>query len=103
MMSETTTIHRDNAYRYSDNYTIVAVEGPNVFGCEHNHEEAEAIAKWISYNRGHATKVIKNSPDQVRASKAIRPGDPYRYQLREEALTDMGVWATPTRRRRKAR
>jgi hypothetical protein len=99
-------ITADNAYQFADNYSIWRDDsGPMVhhYGCEHNQQEAEAIAKWIYFNKGDKTLVVKNRPDQVEKAKALRLGrEVPRYQLREEALREMGVWTDANPRRRRA-
>lgn len=99
-MTTATTVNEWNAHRFSDNYAIVReCDGLHVYGCEHNQEEAEAVAKWITGNTGTKAIVVKNGPDAVREAKAIR-GDrgPLRCPAREEALVDMGVWAKPKKK-----
>jgi hypothetical protein len=97
-------ITADTAYKFADNFSIWSEDGLMFYGCEHNQQEAEAVAKWIYNNRGRKTIVRKNRPDQVEKARAIRGGDVPRYQLREEALVAMGVWTSgPKRRRRTAR
>ena len=98
-----TTVNEVNAYKFSDNYRVEDSEGLNVYGCEHNQEEAEALAAYLSNYHGKRVVVVKNPIDAVKASKAIRPGEPYRYRDRETAFVETGLWAKPTRRRRAAR
>lgn len=92
----------ETAYQYMDSYAIWSADGVSFYGCEHNQEEAESIAKWIRFNRasGALTVVRHNTPDQVRAAKLLR-SEVVRYRLREDALREMGVWTTPKRRRSK--
>jgi hypothetical protein len=92
-MTDAIKVHADNAFRFADNFAVVSEDGIMFHGCEHNQEEADAIATWITSTTGRKTVVIKNGPDRVRDARAIR-GDREipRYQLREEALVDMGVW-----------
>ena len=68
--NETMTIHADTAYRYLDNYRLEDTEGLHVFGLEHNKEEAEAIARWISGNKGRIVIIKRVSPDEIREAKA---------------------------------
>ena len=88
-----TTITEANAYRYNDNFSIQskASGGIHFLGTEHNKQEAEAIAAWASDYHGHQYIAVRNSLETVRKAKAIRP-NPVRFQRREEALKEMGVW-----------
>ena len=86
------TITAMNAYKFSDNFTIQTVAEPiNVFGCEHNEQEAKALAQWIESENGIKVVVIRNNFDAVRQAKAFRP-TPYRFQYRDMAFKEMGVW-----------
>jgi len=85
-------VNEINAYKFSDNFTIQTVAAPvNVIGCEHNREEAEAIAKYLTGENGYEYVVVKNSRADVAAAKAFR-SQPMRYAHREEALRAMKVW-----------
>lgn len=83
----------DNAYRFSDVYTIQTADEPvNVLGCEHCRQEAEALANYLTSSTGRKHVAIYNRPDQVQAAKAIRQSPPPRYRFREEAFQAMGIW-----------
>lgn len=105
MMTTDKPITADNAYQFADNFSIWRDDNGSLvmhYGCEHNQQEADAIAKWIGFNKGVKTIVVKNRPDQVEKAKALRAGREIpRYQLREEALREMGVWASEKPRRRR--
>lgn len=81
-----------NAYKYSDNYRIETEDGLIVYGCEHNKEEADAIARYLANHHARRVVVRHNSKDSVRAAKKVRR-EPLRVQNREMILRDMGVWA----------
>lgn len=85
-------VNEMNAYKFSDNFRIQTVSEPvDVIGCEHNEEEAKAVANWMAGERGRKCVVVRNSPDAVRAARAFRKS-PYRFEFRHLALTDTGVW-----------
>jgi predicted amino acid dehydrogenase len=85
-------VNESNAYKFTDNFRIQTVSEPvDVIGCEHNEEEAKAIANWMAGEKGRKCVVIRNSPEAVRASKAFRK-QPHRFEFRAMALKDMGVW-----------
>lgn len=83
-------VNEFNAYALNDNFQIVVESTQQCVGTEHNQTEAEALAKWLTYNRGSRHIVVRNSRDVVRHAKAIRR-DVVRHQLREEAFAEMGV------------
>lgn len=85
-------IHQFNAYRYSDNFAIETEDGATCYGCEHNQQEADAIARYLSNYHGRNVVVRRNSKDDVRAAKQFR-NEPSRVPQRELILKDMGVWA----------
>lgn len=80
-----------NAYKYSDNYTIQTESEPvSVIGCEHNQQEAKAVAAYYGSYHGRKMAVVKNSRSDVEAAKKFRP-QPLRYQFRDEAFKACGV------------
>lgn len=85
-------VNEINAYRFSDNFTVQTVSEPvNVFGCEHNQQEAYALARWLAGTKGIKCVVVRNSPDEVRTAKQYRP-QPLRFEHRETALRETGIW-----------
>lgn len=86
-------VNEMTAYKYSDNYRIESSDGLNVFGCEHNQQEAKAIAAYLSGERGIKAVIVKNSRSDVEAAKNLRAGrEPIRYQFRDEAFKATGVY-----------
>lgn len=80
------------AYRYCDNYAIETADGSTCYGCEHNQQEADAIARYLESYHGRHIVVRKNSKDEVRLAQSLRP-TPYRVQNRHLILKEMGVWS----------
>lgn len=90
---QTEQVTASNAYRFSDNFAIVATDETGTFyGCEHNHEEADAIARYLSNRSGRKIAVVRNGVDQVRAAREIRGNDVVRVKHRDMILKDMGIW-----------
>lgn len=87
------TVNESNAYKYADNYAIVKESTGECVGCEHNEQEAKAIAAYLTSYHGYRFSVFRNSKDNVRAAKLIRNGQRYQVRDREMILKDMGVWA----------
>jgi hypothetical protein len=85
-----TEINEMNAYRYGDNFAIVRSADNSFAGCEHNQQEADAIAKYLTGYTGSFYSVVRNSKDDIRKAKAIRR-DVVRVQNREMILEQMGV------------
>jgi hypothetical protein len=83
-------INEFNAYAYNDNFRIQNEGNGQCVGTEHNQTEAEALAKWLTYEKGIKHTAVRNSREDVRAAQAIRK-DVVRHQLRDEAFADMGV------------
>jgi hypothetical protein len=83
-------VNEFNAYAYNDNFRIVVQSTDQTICTEHNQTEAEAIAKWLTYEKGTNHTAIRNSREEVRAARAIRK-DVIRHPLRDEALEQMGV------------
>lgn len=80
-----------NAYRHSDNYAIDTADLLTCYGCEHNEEEANAIASYLASYHGRMVIVRHVRQDLVR--KALEfCGEPVRVKNREMILKDMGVW-----------
>jgi Ni,Fe-hydrogenase I small subunit len=86
------TVNATNAYRYSDNYSIETADGQTCYGCEHNSEEADAIARYLTNHHGRTIVVVRNGKDDVRAAKAFR-SEPFQVKHRDLILKDMGVWS----------
>lgn len=84
------TVTSSNSYRFADNFAIV--RGENCYGCEHNEEEAKAIAAYLSNYHGAIVSVVRNGKDQVREAKALRNGAPFHVKNRDMILRDAGVW-----------
>lgn len=87
-----TTITQANAYRFSDNFTIQTADGCTFYGCEHNQQEADAIARYLSNYHGRKVVVVRNGQDAVRAAKEIRGNQVSQVKNRELILKDIGVW-----------
>ena len=85
------TVTPDNAYRYSDTYTIQTQAEPHVVkGCEHNLSEAKALAKYLTTETGQIHVVVTNSRSDVQAAKEFR-SEPLRYEFRDEAFKAMRI------------
>lgn len=85
-------VNEINAYAFSDNFTIQTISEPvNVFGCEHNEEEAKALARYLDTTQPRRVVVVKNSRADVAAAKAFRTS-PFLYKFRDEAFRAMGIW-----------
>lgn len=83
-------VNEFNAYAFSDNYTVLHPEGVDqVAGCEHNEEEARALAAYLSNYHGQTYVIRRNTPDQVRAAVAIRGNNPLRNKCRETAIKEL--------------
>lgn len=91
-MTAASQVSEFNAYRFSDNYQIVRTSDQEFMGCEHNKQEAEAIAKYLSGRGPHFYSVICNSKDAVRAAKGFRK-EPVRVKehVRQEAFKELKV------------
>lgn len=87
-----TTVNPTNAYMFADNFAIVRKETGIVYGCEHNKQEADAIASYLANYHGANVAVIKNNIDCVREARKLRNNAPYYVKNRDIVLRDMGVW-----------
>lgn len=88
---KTSDVNKENAYKYSDNWAVCSTGEPrNVIGCEHNLQEASALAKWLTEHHGREYDVVHNRPALVEASKAFRD-KPFRFPARDEIFAEMGV------------
>jgi len=86
------TVTELTAYKYSDNYRVESESEPvNVFGCEHNQAEADALARYLSSTKGIKVRVVKNGRAEVAEAKKYRP-TPMRCPLRDEAFEAMGIY-----------
>lgn len=84
-------INEITAYKFSDNFRIETVSEPiSVIGCEHNKQEAEAVAKFCENKHGKKFKVVHNLPHLVQESKKFR-SIPFRFEHRQEAFKELGV------------
>ena len=86
-------INEMNSHRFADNYAIVKKSTDQCVGCEHNQQEAKAIATYLANYHGQEYVVVRNSKDDVRDAKAIRK-EPFQVRNRDMILKDMGVWAS---------
>lgn len=84
----TTEITAVNAYRYCDNFAIESESSGNCYGCEHNQQEAELIAAYLTNYHGKKVIVRRNGKDQVRAAKQFR-SEPYLVSHRNMILAEM--------------
>ena len=84
-------VNEINAASFSDNFTVIDVDGIKFAGCEHNAQEAFAIAKWLTSQGGSRYIVETNTRKQVADSRRIRGGVVTRFEYRADALRDMGV------------
>jgi hypothetical protein len=89
----TTEVTAANSYRFADNFAVVRTESGNVVCCEHNEQEAKAIAQYLCGYHGNAYHVIRNGKDAVRAAKEVRKNAPLHIKNRQLILEEMGVWA----------
>ena len=85
-------VDETNAYKLCDNYRIEREDGTNCVGVEHNQQEAEAIARWLTNYHGSKYVVRKNSLDEVREAKKLRDPNNFRFKYREDVFREMGVW-----------
>ena len=85
-----TTVNEFNAYAYSDNYAVLNASGDCV-GCEHNKEEADALARYLSEYHGKTYTVRANGHDAVRSAKRFRK-EPLRFKDREYVFRKVGLW-----------
>jgi hypothetical protein len=82
-----------NSYHFADNYSIYRKNDQigDCFGCEHNKEHADAIARYLSGNTEHIYYVVKNPVDAVRVAKQLRNGSTFHVKHRDFILEQMGL------------
>lgn len=85
-------VNETNAYRFSDNFAIETEDGATCYGCEHNQQEADAVARYLANYHGRKIVVRRNGKDAVRAAKAFR-SEPFQVRHRDMILKEMGVGA----------
>jgi hypothetical protein len=79
-----------SAHSFSDNYAIIDSLG-NCIGCEHNQTEANALAAYLTGERGTIYSVRRNSFEHVLEAQQMFGQKPIRHPLREEAFKALGI------------
>jgi hypothetical protein len=87
----TTTVAEHNAYRFADTYQIVKAEFDDCVGTEHNEQEAKALVAYLNNRHGGGYKLVRNSPDDIRAAKVFGKS-PIPMACRQDAFEEAGIW-----------